>query len=206
MSHELRTPLARIHAEVEFALSRERTAVEHREALESIARSAQQMTRTVDALVAAARQASSSTRGSSDARESVSRAIEATHPTGVDTRIRLRLEAPRTEIRVAVDQDLLERIVAPLIENACRHASADAAVTLSRDGPSVLITVSDDGAGISPLELERIFQPGARGSAPETGGAGLGLALARRLARAAGGDVTAQPGPGGRFAVRLPAA
>jgi signal transduction histidine kinase len=140
-------------------------------------------------------------------RESVSRAIEATQPTGGDARIVPRLEAPRAEIRVAVDQDLVERIVAPLIENACRHAVADAAVTVLRDGASVLITVSDDGAGISPLELERIFQPGARGrAAPETGGAGLGLALARRLARAAGGDITAQPGPGGRFIVRLPAA
>jgi signal transduction histidine kinase len=207
MSHELRTPLARIHAEVEFALSRERTPAEQREGLESIARSAAQMTRTVDALVAAARQASSSTRGSSDARTTISRAIEGTHPTGTGTPIVPRLEAPRAEIRIAVDQDLVERIVAPLVENACRHASADAAVTVSRDGPSVLITVTDDGAGISPLELERIFQPGARGStAPETGGAGLGLALARRLARAAGGDITAQPGPGGRFTVRLPAA
>ena len=59
---------------------------------------------------------------------------------------------------------MVERIVAPLIENACRHAEADAAVTVSRDGSSVLITVSDDGPGIDPQELEHIFQPGARGS------------------------------------------
>ena len=80
MSHELRTPLARIQAEVELALRRERPSEEYRAALEAIARSAQQMTRTVDALVAAAREASSTTRGSSDARTSVSRAIEATRP------------------------------------------------------------------------------------------------------------------------------
>ena len=59
MSHELRTPLARVQAEVELALARERTPAEHREALAAIGRSAEQMTRTVDALVAAARTASS---------------------------------------------------------------------------------------------------------------------------------------------------
>ena len=53
MSHELRTPLARIQAEVELALARERTPAEHREALEAVGRSAEQMTRTVDALVSA---------------------------------------------------------------------------------------------------------------------------------------------------------
>lgn len=207
MSHELRTPLARIQAEVELALRRERPTDEYRAALEAIGRSAQQMTRTVDALVAAAREASSATRGSSDARASVSRAIEATRPTGSGDSVLPRLEISRADIRIATDEDMVERIVAPLIENACRHAEADAAVTVSREGTTVLITVSDDGPGIDPEELEQIFEPGARGQgASGGGGAGLGLALARRLARAAGGEITAQPGPGGSFTARLPAA
>jgi signal transduction histidine kinase len=207
MSHELRTPLARIQAEVELALRRERASEEYRAALEAIARSADQMTRTVDALVAAAREASSTTHGSSDARTSVSRAIEATRPTRPGNAILPRLEISRADIRIAADEGMVERIVAPLIENACRHAAADAAVNVSRDGTSVLITVSDDGPGIDRLELERIFEPGARGSSPPGAhGAGLGLALARRLARAAGGEITAQPGPGGSFTARLPAA
>ena len=207
MSHELRTPLARIQAEVELALRRERPSEEYRAALEGIGRSAEQMTRTVDALVAAAREASSATHGSSDARASVSRAIEATRPTGGSDAVLPRLEMSGADIRIAADEDMVERIVAPLIENACRHAAADAAVAVSQDGTSVLITVSDDGPGIDPLELESIFEPGARGnSAPDAGGAGLGLALARRLARAAGGEITAQSGPGGRFTARLPAA
>jgi signal transduction histidine kinase len=206
MSHELRTPLARVQAEVELALARERSPAEHREALAAIGRSAEQMTRTVDALVAAARHASSPTRGSADARASITRAIEATRRTSGDEMIVPRLEAPRSDIRIAADQDIVERIVAPLLENACRHASSDATVTVSRNGLSVLITVSDDGPGISPLELERIFQPGVRGPATaDSNGAGLGLALARRLARAASGEITAQAGPGGRFTVRLPA-
>ena len=64
MSHELRTPLARIHAEVELALKRERTPAEQREALAAIGRSAEQMTRTVEALVAVARFEGAASRGS----------------------------------------------------------------------------------------------------------------------------------------------
>ena len=207
MSHELRTPLARIHAEVELALKRERPSEEYRAALAAIGRNADQVTRTVDALVAAGREASSPTRGSSDARTSVSRAIEATRPTAVNGAVLPRLEMSAADIRIAADEDMVERIVAPLIENACRHAATHAAVAVSQEGTNVLITVSDDGPGIDALELERVFEPGVQANhTPGSSGAGLGLALARRLARAAGGEITAQPGPGGRFTARLPAA
>jgi nitrogen-specific signal transduction histidine kinase len=56
----------------------------------------------------------------------------------------------------------------------------------------------DDGGGVAPADAERIFEPGVSG----TGGAGLGLPLARRLARAAGGDVLVVDG---HFELRLPA-
>ena len=141
----------------------------------------------------------SATRGSSDARTSVSRAIEATRPTSASDAVVPRLEVSRAGIRIAADEDMVERIVAPLIENACRHAAAEAAVAISQEGTSVLITVIDDGPGIDALELERVFEPGTRGmNAAGAEGAGLGLALARRLARAAGGEVIAQSGPGSR--------
>jgi two-component system, OmpR family, sensor kinase len=64
-----------------------------------------------------------------------------------------------------------------------------------------VIAVTDDGAGIAADDIERIFEPGVS----DTGGAGLGLPLARRLARAAGGDVVAVPQMGGRVELRLPA-
>jgi len=70
----------------------------------------------------------------------------------------------------------------------------------------VLYVVEDDGPGVTEEERERIFEPGVRGAAANgADGAGLGLALARRLARGASGDVTAEPGGAGRFVVRLPA-
>jgi signal transduction histidine kinase len=71
------------------------------------------------------------------------------------------------------------------------------------------VAVEDDGPGVAASEAGAIFEPGVRGSSTSGSsahdGAGLGLALARRLARSAGGDVEADPtSAGGRFVVRLP--
>jgi signal transduction histidine kinase len=73
---------------------------------------------------------------------------------------------------------------------------------------SVVLTVADDGPGVPAAQRESIFEPGSRARvANGHGGAGLGLPLARRLAKAIGGDVTLAPGapePGAEFRVRLP--
>ena len=78
-----------------------------------------------------------------------------------------------------------------------------------RDGAQCVIEVANDGAGVESAERERIFEPGVRGSSGLASGhgAGLGLALARRLARAASGDVELASANGRTaFVVRLPAA
>jgi len=72
----------------------------------------------------------------------------------------------------------------------------------------MLYDISDDGAGVPEGDRDSIFEPGVRGSGaaePCGDGAGLGLALARRMARAAGGDITVEAGGVGHFRVRLPA-
>ena len=207
MSHELRTPLARIHAEVELALRRERTRGEQREALASIGRSAAQMARTIDALVAVARFEGAATRGTSDAREAIEHAIEAIRPAGGGHAIEPHVAAPRIAVRVGADAEVVERILAPVIENGCRHAASSVTVAVAREGTTAVITVTDDGDGVDAADLERIFQPGVRiASRPADRSAGLGLALARRLAAAAGGSILARPGPGGHFTIRLPLA
>jgi signal transduction histidine kinase len=86
---------------------------------------------------------------------------------------------------------VVERILTPLLDNARRYArtrvTVSAAVDLG-DGPR--ISVTDDGPGVAAGIKESLFEPGRRGD-PHDGhdGAGLGLALSRRLARTAGGDV-----------------
>ena len=89
----------------------------------------------------------------------------------------------------------------PLRANAVR-------LSLARADGSVLFTVADDGPGVGAEEPETIFEPAVRGSAglAAAPSAGLGLALARRLARSVSGDIHAvSSGTGGRFEIRLPA-
>jgi signal transduction histidine kinase len=109
---------------------------------------------------------------------------------------------------VPVETALVERIFSPVIENACRYARSQVGVEIDGSAGHWTLVVADDGPGVGPHEAERIFEPGGRGSAGEPHpGAGLGLALARRLARSAGGDVVAGPSDNGaRFEIRLPRA
>ena len=95
----------------------------------------------------------------------------------------------------------------PLVENACRYGRSWARVSIDRRGAKIVYLVEDDGPGVTAEERESIFEPGVRGVAAgssSANGAGLGLSLARRLARTASGDVAANPGGG--FVVSLPSA
>lgn len=102
------------------------------------------------------------------------------------------------------------QIMVNLIGNAVRYSPRDAIVwlRLQRDGDHVYAIVADQGKGIAPEDQERIFAKFERVDTSEPGGSGLGLYIARRLARAMGGDLTVDsaPGEGARFILRLPAA
>ncbi len=206
LSHELRTPLARISGETELMLRRERTPDEYRDALESIQRSADTMARTVEALVAAAQQEAGLTRTTSDVREVVSSAIGTTRQN--DTTVDIGVSLPDEPVLVAVDGQLAERMLQPLLDNAVRYGRSSINVTVERNGTIAAIVVDDDGPGVADDEVVKIFEPGVRGrAAAGDDGAGLGLALAQRLARSAGGAITAGPDEaGGRFTLRLPLA
>jgi signal transduction histidine kinase len=99
----------------------------------------------------------------------------------------------------------LRRAVSNLIDNALKFGGS-ASVTAVRVDDRAVITVSDSGPGLNSDELERVFEPfyrGERSRNRQTGGAGLGLAIARQAVRAAGGEVVLSNRTGGGLKARL---
>ncbi|MDX6396623.1 MAG: two-component system, OmpR family, sensor kinase, partial [Gaiellaceae bacterium] len=178
VSHELRTPLARISGEAELMLRRKRTPDEYREALAAIQRAADQMTHTVETLVAAARQEAGLAGATSDARDAVQAAVSNAREAAPE--IDVRVDLPAEPVPVAVDEELAARMIQPLLDNAVRYGRSAVEVSLARNGSSAAIQVTDDGPGVADHERASIFEPGKRGEAAagRVDGAGLGLALA----------------------------
>jgi signal transduction histidine kinase len=210
LSHELRTPLTAISAAAELALAREREGNEYRRALEVIRIRAAQLQRTLETLVAAARAESSAIRGTADATEVAERARDSCTALARQRGIGITVAPPPTPLRIGADADAAERILAPLLENACRYGHRSVRLSVMGGADAIVFLVADDGPGVEAGEREGIFEPGVRGAAAGNhsggdAGAGLGLALARRLARALGGDVEHLENAGGAvFVARVP--
>jgi signal transduction histidine kinase len=210
LSHELRTPLARILAQSEMMLTRKRSTSDYHAALESIRASATQMTRTVETLVSEARLQASGPRGSCEIADVLATVVGASRESARLHGSRIELAPLPGGLRVGASADLVERIIQPIVENACSYGSTLVQVGLVPRGAShVQVRISDDGLGISDEERERIFDPGFRGQASDAAnerGAGLGLALARRLATSAGATIEAPRSASGTLiVVDLPA-
>jgi two-component system OmpR family sensor kinase len=205
MSHELRTPLAKIRAEGELALRRERGSEEYRRVLQTVVSDATQMTTIIETLVAAEQNESGLARGRCDVGE-VIRALPESSGAGRERGVLFEARPPASHLVLGVEAAVAVRILQPVVENACGLARSVVSVSACREGGRVEVRVDDDGPGVRDEERESIFEPGVRGSARADGdGAGLGLALARRLARAAGGDIDVRPATdGGHFIVGLP--
>jgi signal transduction histidine kinase len=206
MAHELRTPLTSLRGEAELALAAEQPEA-MRAALEAVLRQTDRMTQVVDTLVTAAEREADPHRGTVAARDASEAAAAACEDLARERAVVLDVEPGSPVLEVNADASITTQILVPIVENGLRYGRSRVLVRYAHEGESVVFRVSDDGPGVSPAEAEAIFAPGARGSAAAAeSGAGLGLALSRRLARAAGGEVSAEPtGTGGTFAVRLPA-
>jgi two-component system heavy metal sensor histidine kinase CusS len=208
LSHELRTPLARIVAEIELLQRRERSAEDRSDAYAVVARSAEQMSGILETLMAAARAEAQLDVGRSEVGGVLDRVAEGWAPALAERALELEVRHPAGPMMAGVDAEVVERIVAPLIDNALRYARSHILLSaVARDG-AIVLSVADDGPGVRADAREHVFEPGRVAGGNGHGGAGLGLPLARRLALAVGGDVTlTAPGAetGAEFQVRLPA-
>jgi signal transduction histidine kinase len=126
--------------------------------------------------------------------------------------VAVRMLGPPEACVVDGDEELLGRAFENLLDNAIRHArpGGEVVVTWGRRGGEVFALVADDGPGIDPSDLPRIFEPLYRGEESrnrETGGTGLGLAITRRAVVAHEGrvEVRNREEGGAEFAVWLPA-
>ncbi|MFD7907635.1 sensor histidine kinase [Kitasatospora sp. NPDC059747] len=213
LSHELRTPLARITAETDWLLARPRDAAEQQAAHRAIAESSARMREICETLLSQARDGIGAGGGTGEAPGrcllapllatlAERSAQEFPHAPPV------RVHGGDAQVVAGVSAPIVERILAPLLDNARRYARTSVTMECAGRPGSVTVVVSDDGPGIPEGVGEAVFEPGRRAD-PGDGhdGAGLGLALARRLARAAGGDLTLgrpSAGAGGCFELSLP--
>jgi two-component system, OmpR family, sensor kinase len=207
-SHELRTPIAALQATAETLL-REQPDRPDRDVLEArVAGDAARLGRLVADLLDLARLEANEplARRRVDLGAVAARAVA--EATGHRDRAAVDLAADDGAI-VLGDADALARALRNLIDNAIVAAGPAGRVRIAvrRDAAGPLVAVEDDGPGVPAAERERIFDGFVRLEPVRSPGAGLGLAIARRVAREHGGDLTCEAGgPGARFVLRLPGA
>ena len=200
LAHELRTPLTGVRGEAELALLRPDLDGESRAAFESVLESSRRMENVIETLLASARGEEAASGRSCDPLPAVREAIGAVANAARSRDVEVQLAEPRSSLVVDADPAVVTRALYPLLENGVRHARHAVHIAVLPDEDGVTVAVSDDGPGLEGRDPDSVFAPGMSSS----GGPGLGLPLARRLARSCGGDVVAASNGGGRFDLRLP--
>ena len=213
-SHELRTPLSVLRAETEWALDRERTAQQYKDALAVSHRAALRMQDTVERLLALVR-----AEGRLDVQEFAPVALRALigdvaawlAPMAQEKRVRLSVSGE--DLSVMGDVEQLREAVNNVVANAILYNRRDGSVTISTRaaGRMAQIEVVDTGMGIPGDAVPRVFDRFFRvdtARSRDLGGSGLGLAIARTIVVAHGGGIscTSEPGVGSAFVISLPAA
>jgi two-component system OmpR family sensor kinase len=202
VAHELNTPLSGLRAEAELALRPDAGIDEMRTALRQVMRGTDRMAAVIGTLLSAARTNADHSPGASNSVEALHIAVEAFAGRASDGGITISTHLPERSPLVGAESEMVVQALSPLLDNAILHATHEVRVTLGRDDGEVVFQVLDDGPGIGAAGRDRIFEPGAS----DHGSAGLGLPLARRLARACAGDVTlAASDAGACFELRIPA-
>ncbi len=212
MSHEIRTPMNGVIGFTELALCEEKDPVQRRR-LGMIADSGNAMLRLLNDLLDLAKIEANqmSVNGEpADMRHTMRSCLRLMEPVAKAKRIHLNLDIdPDLPSRVVVDKMRLRQIVLNLLGNAIRYSPEQSQIWIrvDREGDRAMVTVADQGQGIATDQQALVFEKFERLGRTDSGGSGLGLYIARRLARAMDGDLTVDsaPGQGARFTLSLPA-
>ena len=206
LAHELRTPIANMLGEAQVALTRERTAVEYRETIESAVAECERLSRIVDNLLFVARVDAARepiARKRFDARAAVEKISAFYQTVADDHHVTISCSG---DGQIYADPDLFERAVGNLLDNALRFTAEHGAIRIavSKHNSDFEVAVSDTGAGIPPEHLPRVFDRFYRAeSSRSSDGAGLGLALVKSIVELHGGQATIESNPGQGTIVKL---
>jgi two-component system osmolarity sensor histidine kinase EnvZ len=193
VSHDLRTPLTRLKLALAMLPAREET----REDVAEMQADVEEMERMIGGYLAFARGEGTEQAESVNLRSVLEEVAASARRAGAD----VSLEAPPA-LTLSLRVDAVRRAITNLVDNARRHAR-HVALAATPQGRAVLVTVDDDGPGISPERRESVFRPF---ESSEAGGTGLGLTIARDIVRAHGGEIVLEESPLGglRARIRLP--
>ena len=220
ISHELRTPMAAIRGEAEVTLRGARSEAEYRAALTRVGQASQQLAALIDDLIMMARSDSETLpldRQPVDARLPLEEALVTLTSAAQQRQIRLEtdVDAPAT---LFCDPVRLQQIITLLLDNAVRYSHPGGTVRVKAQADDSgagqghwRLDIVDQGIGIAPDELDRVFERtyragNARGHRPN--GMGLGLAIARHLAERQEGTIVldSRLGEGTMVTLRFPLA
>jgi two-component system, OmpR family, osmolarity sensor histidine kinase EnvZ len=193
VSHDLRTPLTRL----KLALAMLPAHDETRQDIAEMQADVEEMDRMIGGYLAFARGEGAEQAEPVNLSSMLEEVAASARRAGAD----VSLEAPPA-LTLSLRVDAVRRAVTNLVDNARRHAR-HIALAATPQGRAVMVTVDDDGPGISPERRESVFRPF---ESSEAGGTGLGLTIARDIVRAHGGEIVLEESPLGglRARIRLP--
>jgi two-component system, OmpR family, phosphate regulon sensor histidine kinase PhoR len=206
VSHELKTPITSIKGFVETLLAGALTEPEHAEKfLKIIAKQADRLDEIIDDLLTLSRIEQDAKRrqiflNGQKIQAVLVSAIQVCEAKAAEKQITVKLDCP-DNLRARVNAPLLEQALVNLVGNAVKFSEpgSEVRVEARREGARAVIRVRDQGPGIPPEHLPRIFERFYRadaGRSRKIGGSGLGLAIVKHIALAHGGQVTATSAPG----------
>jgi len=214
LSHELRNPLAPIRNSL-YILEHAADGEQAERAKQVIGRQVAQLSDLVNDLLDVTRIARNKVqlhKERLDLREAVGRTVEDNRSLFERAGIPLELSGGPTPVPVMADRTRVAQIMGNLLQNSAKFTpkGGHTSVSVAAQGSEAIVRVADDGVGMSPETLERIFQPFAQAAQSldrSNGGLGLGLALVKSLVELHGGTVSAHSqgvGRGTEMIVRLP--
>lgn len=211
-SHELRTPLSVIQTHSELALTKERSAGEYRQTIETTLRATRRMKSLVESLLVLARSDARQFRlefERFDLRQVTEECVAQAE--GRAREMNVTIETSLVPLLIESDRTHVSQLLTNLLANAIQYNRSGGRIqcTIGTDDAQAVIRIVDNGVGIAPEDQPRIFERFFRADkarSREGGGVGLGLAICQGIVTALGGSIsfTSQLGVGTTFVVRLP--